>query len=185
MNAKLFDRIFRPWLWCCLCLVCGISIWWFWCKWQSPPTIVWVVRHAEKGADPGNGDPPLAANGVVRAEELARMLDLCDVQVAYATQFLRTQQTVAPTATQEGVTPITFQANDVAALVASIRSNDRGKVVLVAAHSNTAPQIVDELSGVSVPAIDDATEFDNLYEVILPRCGKPRVQHLKYGVPSP
>lgn len=185
MDPKPLAKLLKPWFWCGLALVCGFWFCWWRCKGSAAPTIVWIVRHAEKGADPGNGDPPLAANGVIRAAELARMLEHCGVQAVYATPFQRTQQTVAPTASQAGVTPTIFPANDVASLVASIRSNDRGKVVLVAAHSNTAPQIVDELSGVVVPAIVDATEFDNLYEVVLPRCGKPRVQHLKYGAPSP
>ncbi|MCC6407361.1 MAG: histidine phosphatase family protein [Planctomycetes bacterium] len=168
-----------------LSLLSGFCLCWFGCKWKSKPTIVYVVRHAEKGLDPGNGDPALSAAGAARAVELARVLDRCDVQVAYATQFQRTQQTVAPTATLETLTPIVVQANDVAGLVASIRANDRGKIVLVAAHSNTAPEIVHELCGATVPAIDDETEFDNLYQVLLPRCGSPKLQHMKYGAPSP
>ncbi|MBI5433583.1 MAG: histidine phosphatase family protein [Planctomycetes bacterium] len=169
----------------CLSLFCGFFVCWFGCKWKSKPTIVYIVRHAEKGPDPGNGDPALSAPGIARAAELARVLDRCDVEVAYATQFQRTQQTVAPTATQEALTPILLQSSDVAGLVASIRSNDRGKIVLVAAHSNSAPEIVLELCGATVPAIDDATEFDNLYQVFLPRCGSPKLQHMKYGAPSP
>jgi len=57
---------------------------------------VFVVRHAERQDD--SADTPLSAAGADRARRLAAILKDAGVTAIYATQWQRTQQTVAPLA---------------------------------------------------------------------------------------
>src|SRR5690348_14604182 len=61
-----------------------------------PRTIV-VVRHAEKGND-NPTDPSLSDAGVLRALELAKLFGSAKVTHLFASEFQRTQQTLAPLA---------------------------------------------------------------------------------------
>jgi phosphohistidine phosphatase SixA len=146
-------------------------------------TIILVIRHAEKSTEPGQ-DPPLNAAGEARARELVHVTRTANVEKIYASEFLRTRQTVQPLATALGL-PVdaSFQAKDPAGLANDILTNQRGRTVLVAQHSNTVPQLIELLGGGVVPPIDDAREFDRLYIVHLRRTGVS-VTALKYGVAS-
>ena len=60
-----------------------------------------------------------------------------------------------------------------------LREN-RGGLALVIGHSNTVPQIVQELSDArQVPAIGEE-EFDTMYVVTVPTIGKASVLRMKY-----
>ena len=61
----------------------------------DPETIILVIRHAEKSSEPGN-DPPLSEAGKARARELIHVAVTSGVQKLYASEFLRTQQTLIP-----------------------------------------------------------------------------------------
>jgi len=51
--------------------------------------------------------------------------------------------------------------------------------VLVVGHSNTVPEIVKALSGITVPAITDA-EYDHIFVVVIPATGSPRLIRLRF-----
>jgi phosphohistidine phosphatase SixA len=153
-------------------IVAAIVIFW------NPTTVVLLVRHAERAAQPG-ADPPLSAAGEQRAETLAHVAGQSDVSTIFVTEFQRTQQTAEPLATALGLTPIEIASGDVAALTDAIRDR-RGQAMLVVGHSNTIPEIIDELGGGAVAAIAES-EFDNLYVLFIPRWGWPRVLRLQYG----
>jgi ketosteroid isomerase-like protein len=67
-------------------------------------------------------------------------------------------------------------------LAQEILTKDRGKNVLVVGHSNTVPEIVKALSGVTVPPIADA-EYDHIFVVVVPESGAPRVTQEHFGAP--
>lgn len=146
-----------------------------------PPTVVIVVRHAEKAAVEGP-DPPLSEAGAARAQRLKEMTSAAEVVAAYTTQFKRTRDTAAAL----GVPVVPFEinggnmANYPAMLAKEILSKHKGKTVLVVGHSNTTPQIVEALSGRRVPPLDDAKDFDALYVVVIPDAGAPRLVRGKY-----
>jgi broad specificity phosphatase PhoE len=165
-----------------LCLVLGFAFCWWPCHWKNTSTVVFVTRHAEK--QDMSQDSPLSAAGQQRANELARVLGQCGVQIIHQTEFRRTRETAAPLAAALGLTPVESPAADVAGLVAAIRGAERGKMIVVVGHSNTVPDIINQLTGITVSAIPEA-EFDNLYQVILPRCGSKRVLHMEYGAHTP
>ncbi len=138
-----------------------------------------LVRHGEKATDPPNPrDPDLSAAGHARAQALAKVVAHADLAAIYATQFKRTQATVAPAAAAMKLAVTRVDASDPGALARAIRSHS-GKTVLVAAHSNTVPEIIAALGGPSIPEIDE-DDFDNLF-VVTVRGAEAQLVHLTYG----
>lgn len=143
---------------------------------------VLVVRHAEK-ADPSDPDTPLSTVGDARAQALAATLKGKRLKAVYATEFKRTQQTAAPSAHEAGVEVIVISNAERATLLERARAVPMGSAVLIVGHSNTVPEIVRELSGETVDAINE-DEFDNLYEVVFEADGRKRLVRSTYGEPS-
>lgn len=149
---------------------------------NSGTTTVYVVRHAEKLSS--DGDTPLSPAGEERAVALAARLADAKVERVYATTKLRTQQTVRVLAEQLGLEPLMVEPGAVDELVDRIKSDDRGKVVLVAGHSNTVPKIVKGLSGKEIEALPE-TRFDRLFRVTIAADGRATVDEERYGAPTP
>lgn len=103
-----------------------------------------IVRHAEKVDD--SRDPDLSEAGFARAEKLAMMLASMKPDVAYTTPFKRTRQTLEPTAKAFGLQLEEYDPRNAAPFVEGLKAM-RGKTVLIAGHSNTAPGIVNALLG--------------------------------------
>ena len=148
-----------------------------------PVTTVIIVRHAEKNIEPNNPDPDLSPAGQARAQEIARIFGDSGVQAIYATQYKRTQQTVTPLASRLGLPVVSIDAKQSAELTHRILSNNRGQTVFVAGHNNTAPEIVNILSGENYPQIPES-EYDNMFIVTIYRFGKAKVLKVKYGALS-
>lgn len=154
-------------------------------------TTVFLVRHAEKAApgdpefDPRDAaDPPLTAAGRARAEALARTLEEAGVTAIFASEFARTQQTVAPLAARIGLEVIVHPARDTAGLAELIATAHAGGVVVISGHSNTVPALVEALGAGAVDPIEETWEYDNLYVVTIEAPGKAQVRTLKYGISS-
>ena len=129
------------------------------------PTMVYLVRHAEKAAQPAS-DPALTSDGALRARALADVLAHAGVGAIITTQFARTKLTAAPLAERLGLSPETVsiatgvasnpqaQADalraHIASVVAAVRKH-AGSAVLVVGHSNTIPAIVAALGGPTFP----------------------------------
>ena len=151
---------------------------------EAPPTVVIIVRHAEKQAAPAD-DPPLTTEGEKRAMRLADIAETAGVGVVYSTQVRRTRDTAQPAADRlhlkvnvRNVTRATLDAH-VLEMEREIRAS-QGKTVLVVGHSNTASRIASALTGKLIPDLDDATEFDAIFVVIIPRTGAPKLIRAKY-----
>lgn len=134
-----------------------------------------LVRHAERadGGAPatgaamqGNPDPELSAAGKARAQTLAAMLKDAGITSIYVTQYIRTRDTAKPLADALGLTPEVVNSREMDALVAKIKAQKSGHV-LVVGHSNSVPAIIKALGGPDVTIADD--EYDNLF--ILPMGG--------------
>jgi broad specificity phosphatase PhoE len=149
------------------------------------PTTILVVRHAEKTAP--KGDPPLSEAGAARAAELARTVGQLEVGALFATQYRRTQDTLAPLAAHAGleVTVARVESVEESAreLARRILAEHRGQVVVVAGHSNTVPAIVAALGGDPPAAIAD-DRYDDLF-VVTVGSGGVTTLNLKYGSPAP
>lgn len=145
---------------------------------RGPLTTVYLARHAEKAADPGDGDPELTEVGQVRAQALAATLTDVPLTAAYATELKRTQQTLAPTAAAHGLAPTVLPAKDVAGLVAALKATPAGQRVLVVGHSNTLPEIMAGL-GAGTPEIQHG-DYDDLFVLVLGG-EQPELLRLHYG----
>jgi 2,3-bisphosphoglycerate-dependent phosphoglycerate mutase len=161
----------------------GVIIFGYFATFSRPVTTVILVRHAEKKIEPENPDPDLSPAGQARALELTRVFANSGIQAIYATQYKRTQQTVAPLASKLQLPIIAIDAKQSQELVSRILSDHRGQTVFIAGHNNTVPEIVNLLSAEKLPLIPES-EFDNLYIVTVYRFGKAKVVKLKYGEAS-
>jgi phosphohistidine phosphatase SixA len=148
------------------------------------PAIV-VVRHANKAQVPVD-DPPLTAEGVKRAQDLAAALRGAGVAGIITTQLRRTRETAAPLAAALGLTPQVIQrgprgsVEHLNALEAAARRY--AGTVLVIGHDDTVPGLIAHLGGPRLPNICDAV-YDNLF-VLFPAVGKMNFMHTRYGVPT-
>lgn len=142
-----------------------------------------VVRHAEK-VD-ASRDPALGAAGHARARALAQRLDGTPLVAAYATEFKRTGQTLAPTVQARGLATTAYAASEPAAeFAARLRAAHPRGTVLVAGHSNTVPGIVAALCGCIVAPMPDH-EYDRLSIIHVAADGPPRLAVERYGDPTP
>jgi broad specificity phosphatase PhoE len=120
--------------------------------------VVFVVRHAEK-ASTGGKDPDLSVQGQKRADALAHILKDSQITSVFVTEFKRTQETAAPTASAAHVSPTVVSANDIGALAEKLRALNGN--ALVVGHGNTIPDLLRALgiaTTVSIPE-DDYTEI--------------------------
>lgn len=149
------------------------------------PTVVMVLRHAEKAPAPAD-DPPLSAAGARRAELLADALADAPVAAIYSTQFRRTRDTVQPLATRLGVPVTVREASESnaaaypAALAAEVLAAHRADTLLVVGHSNTVPAIVEAIGAPRPPPIDES-EYGALFTVTVPPSGPASVAVGRYG----
>ncbi len=153
---------------------------------SDPATVVLLVRHAEKAAQPAD-DPPLTQEGRHRAEALAGVVKDAHPTAIITTQLRRTVETAQPSAAATGVTPevvavssTTTQQN--AAEVAAAVRKHAGETVLVVGHNNTVPLIIAALGGPKLPDICELV-YDKLFVLVLGR--EARLVQSRYGAPGP
>lgn len=153
---------------------------------QAAPSLVLLVRHAEKASEPGE-DPGLSAAGQARAQALATALAEARVGAILTSPLRRTRDTAAPTAAANGLQPqaIGFEGGSAAhatAVAAAVRAQDAA-TVLVVGHSNTVPAILKALGG---PALPDFCESSyGLLLVLTLDDGPPRLLRARYGAADP
>jgi phosphohistidine phosphatase SixA len=139
-------------------------------------TIV-LVRHAEKVDS--SKDPDLSDEGRARASRLATMLADAGVSALFATQYARTQQTVAPLAAARSLTPAVMHSDDIDGLAARLRALSPDAVAVYAGHSGSVPKLLSALGHQTPPDIDES-DYSNLFIVSLERAGPSRVVRLRY-----
>jgi broad specificity phosphatase PhoE len=142
---------------------------------------VYVMRHLNTPA--GQPDPDLLPEGRRAAEALAGCFQDERPVAIYVTDYKRTRQTVAPLAARLGLIPIVYNPADTPGLIARVRA-EHGAVlvvgqrsvqscsqgscqraaVLVVGHSNTVPDIIEQLGGVR-PAPLNHEDFGDLWRI--------------------
>ncbi|MCA8959208.1 MAG: nuclear transport factor 2 family protein [Planctomycetes bacterium] len=135
-----------------------------------PVTRVIAVRHAEKQKDTATAkvgdDPALTELGTRRAETLAALLRDVPVDRIYATEYQRTRLTVAPTAEAKKLETQVIPARETNELARRVETDERGKTVLVAGHSNTIPALIRALGVPEVPNLSES-DHDDIFVVTL------------------
>ena len=144
-----------------------------------------LVRHAEKRADDPR-DPSLTEAGEQRAAALADLLGAAGVTHLFATEYKRTQETLAPLAARTGLTVTARPAKDLAGLVEALQALPADALAVVAGHSNTVPLIaralgVEPRDLVDSPAgkVLDEAVFDRVYVVTHARGVRPELLELR------
>jgi broad specificity phosphatase PhoE len=145
----------------------------------GPPVTVFLVRHAERATDDPR-DPTLSEPGRRRAAELARALSDAAVTSLFATEYRRTQETLAPLSAQVGVKTVIIGAGSMDSLITRLQSLPPGSRTVVASHSNLVHLIVAKLTGIQVKPLTDA-DYDRLYVVTLTGEGVGTAVLLRYG----
>ena len=153
---------------------------------QAAPSLVILVRHAEKAAEPKD-DPVLSPAGEQRAQQLADVLADAKVSAIITTQYRRTQLTAAPTAKRFGITPTVIAARreapdaHVPEVIAAIKA--QSGVVLVVGHSNSVPEMVAGLSHTTPKEICERC-YSDLF-LVSPQIGGGALVQSHYGVTTP
>lgn len=152
----------------------------------AAPTVVLLVRHAEKAAEPAQ-DPPLTEGGQARAQALVEVARDAGVTAVITTQYDRTRSTAAPAAAALKVTPEVVGAGPLAQHAKAVADQVRkhaGGTVLVVGHSNTIPAIVGALGAPQPREICDS-EYDRLFVVVIGDTGVARLVRSRFGAASP
>ena len=150
---------------------------------QNRITTLILVRHAEKAGTVWE-DPPLTPAGAGRADELAYILKHVKLDAIYSTPFLRTKNTVLPSAKQKGLDVKLYKPND-KEFLKNVLGAFPGGAVLIVGHSNTIPRLANELAGQSdFSDLDDAI-YDNLFIVCVPTEGKATILRMRFGAHTP
>lgn len=136
-----------------------------------------VIRHAERLDATQNS--PLSAAGLERAKVLASILRDLGVKAVYATQWQRTQQTVRPLADLLGVEVSVSKSDDVKDLIGQLKGKHANDIVVVAAHSDTVPEIL-AAYGYARGLTIGHDEYDNLFVVVPKGAGPATVLRLRY-----
>ncbi|HWT12879.1 MAG TPA: phosphoglycerate mutase family protein [Allosphingosinicella sp.] len=110
---------------------------------EPPAPVHYVMRHLHTPA--GERDPDLTAEGQRQAALLAGWFGREPPAAIYVSTFKRTLQTAAPLAARLGLTPLVYDPADTPALLARVRAGPRP--ALIVGHSNTVPDIVEQLGG--------------------------------------
>lgn len=140
-------------------------------------TTVVIVRHAEKVDN--SADPDLNEVGRKRALTLARLLSEADIAALFSSQYKRTQQTLAPLASELDLEILTVDASMTGELVRRIREEFQGRTVVVASHSDKVTEIIETLGGPSVGYLDES-QYDGLFIATLLDDSSASLVQLKY-----
>ena len=136
-----------------------------------PQPNYYVMRHLHTPA--GATDPDLTAEGQRYAALVSDWFRRDPPDVIYVSSPKRAQQTAAPLAARLGLTPKVYDPKDTAALIAAVKA-ERGTVLIVG-HSNTVPDIVEQLGGTRpAPLIHE--DFGDVWHIAGPDHGTTRVR---------
>jgi phosphohistidine phosphatase SixA len=123
-----------------------------------PAPAFYVMRHLNTPA--GERDPELLPEGQGLAAALPARLAAHPPRTIFVSSFRRTQQTAVAVAARWGLTPIVYDPADTPGLVARVRAAPGP--VLIVGHSNTVPDIVEQLGGTR-PAPLSHPDFGELW----------------------
>ena len=150
---------------------------------QGPITTIILVRHAEKVND-GSADPPLTPAGAARADELAYILKHIRLDAIYSTPYVRTKQTVLPTAREKGL-EVRIYEPDEKNFLKEVLLRFSGGTVLIVGHSNTIPKLANELAGRSDFSDLGDDIYDHLFIACVPSGGKAVILRMHFGARTP
>ena len=128
----------------------------------SPSTTTYyLVRHAEKACEDCSACG-LSPAGNVRATSLSHYLSDKGIDLIFASECLRTQNTAQPLADRLGTDVSVYNTTQLNSFINTLKAQTN-KDILIVGHSNQIPMMVKALSGKRVYISD--SDFDNLYVI--------------------
>lgn len=138
--------------------------------------VIFLVRHAERASTAD--DSLLSPAGEQRAQCLARTLADAGITKVFATDVRRTQQTADPVSREFHIETTIIAKSGTAELVSEIKQSD-SKPVLVVAHADTLPAIVEQLGVGTIPKFGDR-EYDRLLVIPVTQARAGQAITLRY-----
>ncbi len=146
----------------------------------TQPTTLYLVRHAEKMSE--DRDPELSPAGKQRAVLLDWMLQHVTFDAVFSSDYKRTRATVATIANKHGVQITAYAPHK--NLATTLQALPAGHTAIVSGHSNTIPQLLQQLG---VPIGEKILDgYEDLFIVTLSHTGhkgqrQASMQRLQYG----
>ena len=141
------------------CLLLHILIW----SQSSETTTIYLIRHCEKSAT--LNDPELSEEGKLRAANWAKYFEDTPIDGFYTTATKRTATTCSIIADSKNK-EIQFYNHNSFALVDSIKTH-QGQTLLIVAHSNTLPTLINTFLGQEIYPIIAENEYSSLYTITI------------------
>lgn len=143
-----------------------------------------LIRHAEKDTTQAsstkmNANPNLSQQGFERANKLVTALQDYTIDEIYATNFLRTQQTVTPLANSYHKSIITYDYKTLAAFADTLLQQ-KNKTIIIAGHNTTTPALVNLLIKKQQFAALDESVYNKIFIVTIDNKHEATVKVVDY-----
>jgi broad specificity phosphatase PhoE len=130
---------------------------------QNTITQYYFIRHAEKVDRSKN--PDLSEKGIERAQEWKALFSEINFDAVYSTDFNRTLQTIQPIVA--GNNQLLKIYNPKMIDVELFKKETQGKTILIVGHSNTVPNMVNQIIKENKYVDIAENQFGNLYIITL------------------
>lgn len=130
---------------------------------QKTITQYYFIRHAEKADSSKN--PDLSEKGLERAQEWKALFSEINFDAVYSTNFNRTLQTIQPIVA--GNNQLLKIYNPKMIDVELFKKETHGKTILIVGHSNTVPNMVNQIIKENKYVDIAENQFGNLYIITL------------------
>ena len=146
------------------------------------PTIIYLVRHAEKvTTDPTNKDPLLTEKGQKRALDLAKKLKKQRLSSIYCTDYQRIKLTAQPIADKQNILIKVYDPKNLKLFIEKVLQDNKSKKILIIGHSNTVLETIEALGGKRPVSTISDNEYDYFFTVKISAEGLIEVESERYG----
>ena len=146
------------------------------------PTIIYLVRHAEKvTTDPTNKDPLLTEKGQKRALDLSKKLKKHKLSAIYCTDYQRIKLTAQPVSEKQNLAIQIYDPKNLKVFAEKVLLDNKGKKVLIVGHSNTVLETIEALGGKRPISTILDNEYNYFFTVKISVEGLVEVDLARYG----
>ncbi len=130
---------------------------------QNTITQYYFIRHAEKVDSSKN--PDLSEKGLEKAQQWKTLFSKINFDAVYSTDFNRTLQTIQPIVADNNQLLKIYNPKMID--IEAFKKETHGKTILIVGHSNTIPNMVNQIIKENKYTNIEENQFGNLYIVTL------------------
>jgi len=130
---------------------------------QNKTTQYYFIRHAEKADSSKN--PDLSEKGLERAQEWQLLFSELSFDEIYSTDFNRTIQTIKPISVKQNKNFSLYNPKTID--IEAFKKETFGKTILIVGHSNTIPNMINQIIKENKYSDIEENQFGNLYIVTI------------------